>query len=216
MTVVSVTNNSNYLCDILDLVWLNQNSEQKLWLPLLYKNGLSIPKRGNLLRDLKRAFSFSSCSSPVQMCFARWENCLIKLQPSLEFECLLLSESFHNDSEFILDIFRGVFFCGLLFLQWENFVICRLVIPAWDDHPTCVKCRFSAGNCSVDIHNPCSICQSWSLITWWKLRKSLRGARQKSTKRGTPALVVSASRPASLDGLCIYQLRVIIRDWLNC
>ena len=62
---------------------------------------------------------------------------------------------------------------------------CSLVIPVWDDHPTCVKCRLSAGICTLDIHKPCSICQGWSTITWGKLRKSLRDARQKSVKRGT-------------------------------
>ena len=54
-----------------------------------------------------------------------------------------------------------------------------------DDHPMCVECRLSAGICNVDIHNPCLICQSWLTITWGKLWKSLRDARQKSVKRGT-------------------------------
>ena len=62
---------------------------------------------------------------------------------------------------------------------------CSLMFPTWDDHSTCLKCRFSAGLCSVDLHNPCEICQSWSLTTWRRLRKLLRDARQKSTKRGT-------------------------------
>ena len=85
---------------------------------------------------------------------------------------------------------------------------CSLMIPVWDDHPTCVKCSLSAGICNLDIHNPCSICQSGSTITWGKLRKSLRDARQKSVKRGTqhwscnvPALLVwmdSASSSSEL------------------
>ena len=64
---------------------------------------------------------------------------------------------------------------------------CSWMFPTWDDHSTCVKCRFSAGLCSVDLHNPCEICQSWSLTacTWRRLRKSLHDARQKSTKRET-------------------------------
>ena len=62
---------------------------------------------------------------------------------------------------------------------------CSLMIHTWDDHSTCIKCRFSAGLCSVDIHNPCDICRSWSLITWGRLRMSLRDARLNSTKRGT-------------------------------
>ena len=37
------------------------------------------------------------------------------------------------------------------------------MIPTCDDHSTCMKCRFSDGLCSVDIHNPCEIChtQCW-------------------------------------------------------
>ena len=179
-----------------------------------------IPKGGDLSRDPKHAFSFSSRSSPVQTCFASRENCLLRLQPSLEFACLLLSESFHNDSEFILDIFRGVFMVFSLldyyFTMGKPCDRCSLMIPTWDDHATCVKCRFSAGICIVDIHNPCLICQSWSLITWGKLCKSLQDARQKSTKRGTQHWFVSGSRPASLDGHCIHQVRVIIGDWLDC
>ena len=52
---------------------------------------------------------------------------------------------------------------------------CSQVIPDWDDHSTCVKCRLAAGICTLDINNPCLICESWSL----------RDARQKSVKRGT-------------------------------
>ena len=62
---------------------------------------------------------------------------------------------------------------------------CSLLIPSWDNHTTCVKCIFSAGLCSVDVHNPCEVCRSRSPVTWSRLRKSLRDARQKSTKRGT-------------------------------
>ena len=62
---------------------------------------------------------------------------------------------------------------------------CSQEIPVWDDHPTCVKCRLTSGICTLDINNPCSICESWSTITWGKLRKSLIDSRQKSVKRGT-------------------------------
>ena len=65
-------------------------------------------------------------------------------------------------------------------------VCCCQVIPAWNDQvPTCVKCRLTAGICTLDINKPCSICESWSTITWGKLRKFLRDASQKSVKRGT-------------------------------
>ena len=60
-----------------------------------------------------------------------------------------------------------------------------LVIPTWDDHLTCDKCRLSARVCTLNINNPCSICRSWSTITLSKLWKSLRDARTKSVKRGT-------------------------------
>ena len=62
---------------------------------------------------------------------------------------------------------------------------CSLMMLSWDIHSTCMKCRFSAELCSMDLHDPCEICRSWSLTTWERLKKSLRDARQKSTKRGT-------------------------------
>ena len=85
---------------------------------------------------------------------------------------------------------------------------CSQVIPAWDDQLTHVKCRLTEGICTLDISKPCSICESWSTITWGKLWKSLRDARQKSVKTGTqhwschvPALLVwmdSASTSSEL------------------
>ena len=97
---IFVTYNWNNSYNISDLVWLNQNSEQKLWWPL-YKNGLPHSKRGDLSRDLDHAASFSF--RLYKTCFARWENSLVKLSHSLEFECLFLSDLFYNNSEFILD-----------------------------------------------------------------------------------------------------------------
>ena len=67
--------------------------------------------------------------------------------------------------------------CNLRWNLCANSDRCSLLIPSWGDHSTCMKCRFSAGLCSVDIHNPCEICRSWSLVTWGRLRKSLRDAR---------------------------------------
>ena len=74
---------------------------------------------------------------------------------------------------------------------------CSQAIPVWDDHLTFVKCRLAAGIYTLDISNPCLISESWSTITWGKLGKSLRDARQKLVMRGTqqwlcnvPALLV--------------------------
>ena len=64
-----------------------------------------------------------------------------------------------------------------------------LVIPTWDDHLTCVKCRLSVGTCTLDINNPCSICQSWFTITWGQLWKSWDKLRKRCqaeiSERGT-------------------------------
>ena len=51
----------------------------------------------------------------------------------------------------------------------------------------------------MDMHNPCSICQSSSLITCGKLRKSLHDARQKSTKPGTQHWCQARSLLAWMD-----------------
>ena len=90
---------------------------------------------------------------------------------------------------------------------------CSQVIPAWDHHPACVKCRLAAGIFTLDINKPCSICESWSTITWGKLRKSLRDARQKSVKRGTqhwschvPALLVWLDSASTSSELISYSI----------
>ena len=62
---------------------------------------------------------------------------------------------------------------------------CRQAFPSFDDHLTCVNCRFIAGTCRLDANNPCSACESWLARTWGKLRKSLRDARTKAARRGT-------------------------------
>ena len=56
---------------------------------------------------------------------------------------LLFSDSFYNDSENLLDIFCGVFSCGLLVTMEKPCDHCSLLIPTWDDHSTCIKCRDS-------------------------------------------------------------------------
>ena len=44
--------------------------------------------------------------------------------------------------------------------------------------------RQSAGDCSLDSENPCTICQEWTRRQWGKLRRSLIDARARSCQRG--------------------------------
>ena len=87
-----------------------------------------IPDRGDLSRDCKRAFSSPTCSSICSnLISARLGNCLVKLQPSLDFACFLCSDSFYNDSEDLLDILRGVFSCGFSLLDYVPWIYITLV-----------------------------------------------------------------------------------------
>ena len=61
---------------------------------------------------------------------------------------------------------------------------CRRSRPSFDDHASCPQCRVAAGICSVDVSNPCTICENWTTRTWNKLRKSLVDARLRTTQRG--------------------------------
>ena len=81
----------------------------------------------------------------------------------------------------------------------------------------CVKCKLSAGMCTLDLKNPSSICENWSTTSWGQLSEvPQRCQAEVCEERKNPALVVEHSRPLGLDGFCIYQLGIIIRDWLNC
>ena len=46
------------------------------------------------------------------------------------------------------------------------------------------KCRIAAGECSLDLDNPCAICANWTRRQWGKLRRTLIDARARSTQRG--------------------------------
>ena len=69
---------------------------------------------------------------------------------------------------------------------------CNQVIPIWDHHPTCVRCRLTAGICTLGINNPCSNYESWSTITLCRFRKSLKEMRQS---RHRPPLMRVRPRP---------------------
>ena len=69
-----------------------------------------------------------------------------------------------------------------------------ITCPLFHLQPSCTRHVLLDGENSLAIgsrdlyigyNNPCSICESWSTITWGKLWKSLGDARQKSVKRGT-------------------------------
>ena len=53
-----------------------------------------------------------------------------------------------------------------------------------DNHASCPQCRMAAGDCSLDLENPCTICQEWTRRQWGKLRWSLIDARARSCQRG--------------------------------
>ena len=88
-----VTNNLNNSYDISDLVWLNQIMD-KLWLPTLYEMDSHSPSP-----DLSHVLFFPSQLDLFRHVSAREENCLVKLQPSLEFACYNCSDSLLYDSE---------------------------------------------------------------------------------------------------------------------
>ena len=53
-----------------------------------------------------------------------------------------------------------------------------------DNHASCPQCRMAAGNCSLDLENPCHFCGEWSSKQWGKLRRSLVDARARASQRG--------------------------------
>ena len=56
--------------------------------------------------------------------------------------------------------------------------------PSHDDHASCPQCRMAAGECSLDLENPCNICGEWTSKQWRKLRQSLVEARARASQRG--------------------------------
>ena len=53
-----------------------------------------------------------------------------------------------------------------------------------DNHASCPQCRMAAGECSLDLENPCTTCVNWTRRQWGKLRRSLVDARARSCQRG--------------------------------
>ena len=61
---------------------------------------------------------------------------------------------------------------------------CRRPMSSHDDHASCPQCQIAAGECHVDVDNPCSICGEWTSKQWKKLRRSLVDARARASQRG--------------------------------
>ena len=53
-----------------------------------------------------------------------------------------------------------------------------------DNHASCPQCRMAAGDCSLDLENPCNFCGEWTSKQWGKLRRSLVDATARASQRG--------------------------------
>ena len=60
---------------------------------------------------------------------------------------------------------------------------CKRSMSSHDDHASCPQFRMAAGECHLDIENPCNICGGWT-SKQWKLRRSLVDARARASQRG--------------------------------
>ena len=61
---------------------------------------------------------------------------------------------------------------------------CKRSMSSHDDHASCPQCRMAAGECSLDLENPCNFCGEWTSKQWGKLRRSLVDARARASQRG--------------------------------
>ena len=61
---------------------------------------------------------------------------------------------------------------------------CKRSMSTHDNHASCPHCRMAAGECSLDLENPCAICEEWTSRQWGKLSRSLVDARARSCQRG--------------------------------
>ena len=61
---------------------------------------------------------------------------------------------------------------------------CKRSMSTHDNHASCPQCQMAAGECSLDLENPCTICVNWTRRQWGKLRRSLVDARARSCQRG--------------------------------
>ena len=43
---------------------------------------------------------------------------------------------------------------------------CKRSMSSHDNHASCPQCRMAAGECSLDLENPCNICEEWTSRQW--------------------------------------------------
>ena len=61
---------------------------------------------------------------------------------------------------------------------------CKRPLSSLNGHASCPHCHLAAGECNLDIENPCHVCEGWTSKQWGKLRQSLVDARTKASNRG--------------------------------
>ena len=94
---------------------------------------------------------------------------------------------------------------------------CKHSMSSHDDHASCPQCRMAAGECHLDIQNPCTICGGWTSQQWGKLRRSLVDARARASQRGRQHWTAAfprleawiLSRPVSATKPASYQVLVV-------
>ena len=86
----SVTNNLNNLRDILDLVWLNQNSKYKLWLPPVQEWTPPNPIQLDLSCDLHHVASFPLAPFCTRRVLLNGKIVWSNLPHLVKFECFII------------------------------------------------------------------------------------------------------------------------------
>ena len=97
------------------------------------------------------------------------------------------------------------YFAGIMANVCER---CKRSMSSHDDHASCPQCQMGAGECRLDIENPCNICGGWTSKQWGKLRRSFVDARARTSQRGRQHWTAAfprleawiLSRPVSASG----------------
>ena len=76
---------------------------------------------------------------------------------------------------------------------------CKRSMSTHDNHASCPQCRMAAGECSLDLENPCAIGKEWTSRQWGKLRRSLVVRQSEILPTGETALVGSLPSTRSVD-----------------
>ena len=76
---------------------------------------------------------------------------------------------------------------------------CKRLMSSLDDHASCPLCRIIAGECHLDVDNPCSICGKWTSKQWNSL-----GGLWCSSERG----------PVEREAALVYQPSLTLKSGL--